>query len=414
MASKLPDEHPQPITPPLPTKSTESGGMSGRIKNLLLNPTEEWARIDVEPMTAAQVFRGWAVPLAAIGPVASLIGQQLLGWSFLGIHYRPSLTGSLTSAVLGYLAALAGVWVLALVIEAFAPTFQAVKSRDQAMKVAAFSYTAAWIAAILQILPSLSVIGVVLGLYSFYLLWVGLPKLMKVTPDKAPGYVVVSVVASIVVYLVIGAIVGVITNSLMRPAYDLGGGTVTLGSVNTPNGTNLDLNKLAAAGEQMAAAADRSAAQANGGTATGALIAPDALQAMLPATVAGFTRTEVESSGGSAGGVGGATAKGTYTLGDQQFELSVSDIGALGNLATLGGAVNVNSNKQTATGYEKTTMQNGNMVEEDWDTADHHGKYSMMVVSRFAIEAEGDAPSIEPLKSAVAAIDVGRLAALAK
>lgn len=59
-------------------------------------------------------------------------------------------------------------------------------------------------------------------------------------------------------------------------------------------------------------------------------------------------------------------------------------------------------------------MQNGNMVEEQWDNAQHSGKYSTMVASRFAIAAEGSAPSIEPLKSAVAAVDLGKLAALAR
>ena len=122
----------------------------------------------------------------------------------------------------------------------------------------------------------------------------------------------------------------------------------------------------------------------------------------------------MESSGGSAGGIGGASAKGTYTQGDQSFELSVTDVGALGGLATLGGALNVNSSKQTATGYEKASMQNGNMVDEEWDNSDHHGKYSVMTASRFAVAAEGSAPSIDPLKSAVNAVDMGRLAAMAK
>ena len=39
----------------------------------------------------------------------------------------------------------------------------------------------------------------------------------------------------------------------------------------------------------------------------------------------------------------------------------------MGNIATLGGAVNASSSKQTATGYEKTEMQGGNMVSEEWD-----------------------------------------------
>ena len=411
MASQFPNDRPT-LTPP-----PAGGGMVGRIQRIILQPRDEFARIDAEPTSAAQVFRNWAVPLAAIGPVAGFIGQQVFGFSLFGVTYRPPLVGSLVSTLLGYLAALAGVWVLTLVIEALAPTFGAVKNRDQAMKVAAYSYTAAWVAGVLQVIPMLGMIGALLGLYSFYLLWVGLPMLMKPPADKAVGYVIVSIVVSIVVYVIIGAIVATLSAGMMRPAFGTGGGgTVTLGSIAGADGTSVNLDKLAAAGQQMAAAAEKTAASGTTNVTinNGKIADPAALLAMLPTSVAGFTRTEIESTGAGAGGLGGATAKGTYAQGDQRFELSVTDVGALGNLATLGGALNVNSSKQTATGYEKTSMEGGNMVEENWDNSDHRGKYSMLVASRFAVAAEGNAPTIDPLKAAVGAIDLGKLAALAK
>lgn len=411
MASQLPDDRPPSMTPPA------GGGMVGRIQRIIIQPKDEFARIDVEPSSAARVFRTWAVPLAAIGPAAGFIGQQVFGFSLFGVTYRPPLVGSLASAVLGYLAALAGVWVLTLVIEALAPTFGAVKNRDQAMKVAAYSYTAAWVAGVLQVIPMLGLIAALLALYSFYLLWVGLPLLMKAPADKAVGYVVVSIVVSIVVYVIVGAIVTTLSASIMRPTLGTGGsGTVSLGSIAGADGTSLNLDKLAAAGQQMAAAAEKTAAAGTTNVTinNGKIADPAALQAMLPTSIAGFTRTEVESAGAGAGGLGGATAKGTYAQGDQRFELSVTDVGALGNLATLGGALNVNSSKQTATGYEKTSMEGGNMVEESWDTSDHRGKYSTLVGSRFAVAAEGSAPTIDPLKAAVGAIDLGKLTALAK
>jgi hypothetical protein len=89
-------------------------------------------------------------------------------------------------------------------------------------------------------------------------------------------------------------------------------------------------------------------------------------------------------------------------------------MGAVGALATLGGAMNVQSSKQTATGYEKTEMVGGAMVSERWNTQSNSGSYGTMVASRFMVSAEGSAPNVDTLKQAVAAVDTGRLAALAK
>ena len=75
---------------------------------------------------------------------------------------------------------------------------------------------------------------------------------------------------------------------------------------------------------------------------------------MLPASAGGWTRTEVESQGGGAGGFGGSRAAGVYTAGENRVTLSVSDMAAMGALATLGGAFNVQSSKTTADGYERT------------------------------------------------------------
>lgn len=203
-------------------------GMAGRIKRIILSPRSEWAAIDEETTTTRAVMIGWVLPLAAIGPIAGLIGQLVFGYSFFGIHYRPTVGMAISTAVVSYIAAIVGVWVLALIIDALAPTFGGTKNSVQAMKVAAYSMTAAWIAAIFQIIPSLALIGAVLGLYSFYLLYVGLPLLMKAPADKGLAYTIVTIVVAIVLYFVIGAIVAAASHAF-APTPTLGAGSLTLG-----------------------------------------------------------------------------------------------------------------------------------------------------------------------------------------
>ena len=391
-----------------------SGGMVARIQRLILRPKEEWPAIDAEPMTTQGILTGWVAPLAAIGPVAHLIQSQLFPVSFLGVVWRPSLGGSIATAVLTWALIVAMVYVWALIIDALAPSFGGTKSPISALKVAAFSATAGWIGAVLGIIAPLAIIGMLIALYNIYLFWIGGPMLMKVPQDKAPGFVVVSIIVGIVANMLAGVIAMSIAGTMF--AMTPGG----LGTLGVPNGsvtigdTTIDTGKLAAAGARMEAAATSVNNAAKGNGASAKAIDPNALQALLPGSLPGWNRTSIESQSGGAAGIGGANARADYQAGDRNFSLSVTDMGVIGNLATLGGALNATTNKQTATGYEKSEMEDGNMVSEKWDNQSGSGSYTVMVASRFAIEAEGSAPNIDALKAAVTSVDLGRLQSLAK
>ena len=180
-----------------------------RVKRILLTPRTEWAVIDAEPATTAGLYTGYIMPLAAIGPIAQFIGYSLVGMRipFGGGVYRTPMSSGITGAVVGYVLTLVGVYVLALIIDGLAPSFDGTKSRIQALKVAAYSATAGWLAGIFAIIPMLGILGL-LGLYSLYLLYLGLPVLMKAPQEKAMGYTVVVIVAGIVLAVVVATVVG--------------------------------------------------------------------------------------------------------------------------------------------------------------------------------------------------------------
>lgn len=207
-----------------PTTST----LVDRVKNILLRPKEEWGRIDAEPATVAGIFKSWVLPLAAIGPVCMFVGQMLFGYSAFGFTYRPPLSFALSGALTSYVGALIGVFVMMQVFNALAPNFGGQKNEVQAMKVAAYSCAAAWVAGVFAIVPALATIGVLLGLYSLYLLWLGAPRLMRVPDDKAATYTIVAVVATILVFIVVGIIVGAV-QSMFAPRMVLPGGTLSVG-----------------------------------------------------------------------------------------------------------------------------------------------------------------------------------------
>lgn len=179
-----------------------------RVKKILLQPKQEWPVIEAEQATVGGLYTGYIIPLAAIGPLASLIGWSVFGMRipFVGSMRIPMGVG-IRNAVVVYVLGLVGVFVLALIIDALAPTFSGQKNQIQALKVAAYSYTAAWVGGIFSLIPALAILGLLAGLYSLYLLYLGLPILMKAPQEKAVGYTVVVIIVAIVLYFVIGIIV---------------------------------------------------------------------------------------------------------------------------------------------------------------------------------------------------------------
>jgi Yip1 domain len=179
-----------------------------RVKQILLSPRTEWQVIEAEPTTTAELYKTYIVLLAAIGPISQVIGYSVFGITvpFVGT-YRVPIGSAISGALVAYVLTLAGTYVLALIIDGLAPTFNGQRSQIQALKVAAYSSTASWLAGIFALIPGLRLLAI-LGLYSLYLLYLGLPIVMKSPREKALGYTVVVIVAAIVLFMIIGVIAG--------------------------------------------------------------------------------------------------------------------------------------------------------------------------------------------------------------
>lgn len=179
-----------------------------RVKGIILSPNSEWQVIDGESTTVAQLYRGYIIPLSAIPPIATFIGMSVFGVSipFVGT-YRVPMGSALTSGIIQYILGLVGIYALALIIDALAPTFAGQKSQIQGLKVVAYSCTAGWLSGIFALIPGLRLLAI-LGLYGLYLLYLGLPVVMKSPKEKAMGYTVVVILCAIVIFWIVGAIAG--------------------------------------------------------------------------------------------------------------------------------------------------------------------------------------------------------------
>lgn len=378
-------------------------GMAARIKAILLRPLETWPTIAAEPSSPSELITRWAVPLAAIAPLATFLHGQLFGYGALGISYHPGLIGGLSTLVVTYVLSLVGIIVLALIADWLAPKFGGTSDRTAAFKLVVYGSTAAWLAGIAQLIPGLGILGIA-GLYSLYLYYTGAAPLMKVPQDKGVAYTAVTIVCAVLLYLVVGMIAAPIMGM-----FGMGGLTSMAASddgsvkVNLPGGGSIDTAKLEQAGKQM-----EDVANGKGPKPVDAA----KLQALLPATLGGYTRTALESNGM---GQMGVQVEGTYTHDGKTIKLMVIDSTGMGALASgLGGALGMQHSQEDADGYERAGMVDGQMQAEKWNNKDSRGSFTRQVGSRFIITAEGQAGSIDELKAAASAIDQSALAGLAQ
>jgi len=184
-----------------------------RARSLLVSPRSEWPVIAAEPATVASLYREYIVIVAAVPAICQFIKTSILGYAWHGFRvYRLGIAPGLIAAFVEYGVSLAMVYVLALIIESLAPSFAAQPNRVQALKLAAYSYTASWVAGFAQVLPGLyGLVALAGAIYSVYLLYLGLPSTLKVLPERAGGYTAVAAIVALVLGWLVALMVDGIT-----------------------------------------------------------------------------------------------------------------------------------------------------------------------------------------------------------
>ncbi|GAB2552956.1 Yip1 family protein [Rhodanobacter koreensis] len=410
------------------------GKIIERARAILITPRTEWPIAAAEPATVGGLYGGYIAILAALPVIAAFIKSSLIGSGTFGITIRMPIGYGIGEMLLRYVLTLILAYVVALIINALAPTFGGQKGITQALKTVAYAWTAYWVAGIAVVVPWLGwLIAILGGIYSIYLLYLGLPHTMNCPPDKAAGYTAVSVVIAIV----LGWIIGVILGSVFAVAA-LGGGAMSGMQISGNDGSSVSIDSNSAlgalaamgqraeqAGKEMDAAQksdDSHAQQAAMGKMVGAIsgtgssveaLAPDQVKTFLPDSLGSFKRTSISAQRNNAMGMQVSDASAEYA-GDsgQHITLEVTDTGGARGFVALAAAMAPEEEKETDHGYDRTHTVDGNLVHEAWDTQSKSGEYSVVLGQRFTVKATGNADNIDQLKQAVASIDLGKLASM--
>ncbi|MBM0108658.1 YIP1 family protein [Steroidobacter sp. S1-65] len=402
-----------------------------RAKAILLAPKQEWPVIAGEPTTVADLYKGYIIPLAAIPAIFGFLQMSVIGMSmpFAGT-VRIGIGTGLTTMIVGYALALVMAYVMALIVDALAPTFGGQKSNIQALKVVAYAYTASWLAGIAQIVPGLGILILLAGgLYSIYLLYLGLPQTMKCPPEKAAGYTAVAIIIAIVLGFVTAAVVG----SIAGVGSMMAGSSYSSSDEDVQFDEDSPLGKMQQWGKQMEEAnkkleaAQQSGDQAaqeealkavfgaamSGGSGQVESLAPDRLKAFVPDQLAGLKRSSLSAERNGAMGLQVSEAAATYSDDSgREIRLEITDAGSAKGLLGLAGWAGVEGEKEADGRFEKTYRKNGRLIHEEWDSNDSSGEYTVVLADRFTVKVQGSAGSVGELRAAAEQVDLDELAEL--
>lgn len=188
-----------------PGVEEQRGGFASlyeRAKNLILKPDKEWDRIAAERTSVRALYVGWIVPLLAIPFVAGMVGRIIMGYGSSSFRAYASPVEIVVDGVIVYALGLASVYIVALAIDSVAEYFGGKRDFMSALKLSAYAPTALALSGVFFILPGLLSMLSVLGLYSVYTFYRGLPALMKAPEERAMAYAATIIVIAVVLGIV--------------------------------------------------------------------------------------------------------------------------------------------------------------------------------------------------------------------
>lgn len=394
-----------------PSASADRAALLQRVLDMLMRPRDTWLQIDAEDGNPARIYLSYLVFLAAIPAVAGFIGYSLIGVGAFGISVRVPVVQGLVSMVVGYVLSLAMVYVLALIANMLAPRFQAQQDMGSAFKLVAYASTAGMLGGVFSILPSLAMLGLLAALYSVYLIYTGVPVLMKAPQEKAVGYTAALVVCGILA----GIVVGLATSLVTPGARGLGGGIAGMGDTGSVTmkvpGTDIkiDTGRLEEASRKMEEAQAKGDTQAAAKAATemmgaalggkgGEPFAPKLLRDTLPERVGDLPRTAIEARSDSAMGMQFTHVSAQYTHEDKEVEIQIQDLGAVPALRmAMAGWATTTAESENADEVERIYRQGDTTIKESYRKDGSSADVAMMLPNGVMVQAYGRLP-VEDLK----------------
>jgi hypothetical protein len=177
-----------------------------RAFGLFRDPKQEWEQIRAEQTTVPHILLGYVAPLALIPPVCDLIGSYAFNNALTG-----DIGASIIRAAVTWAVSIALVFFLGVLINALAPNFDGDKDDLAAQKIAAYSLTPAFLSGVFSLWPPLWWLSLIALGAMVFLMYRGLPILMKAPADRALAYAVTVTIATMVAGIVLFSLASCVT-----------------------------------------------------------------------------------------------------------------------------------------------------------------------------------------------------------
>jgi hypothetical protein len=178
---------------------------------LLVSPVAGWRQVAARPLPLVRRLAFHTLPWALVPAIGWYVGITTVGWQ-IGEEPNMRMTpeSALRVCLLFYAAMVAGVLVLGYLVHWMASTYAATTSSfAKGVAIVTFTATPFFLAGLLGLYPSLwldIVIGTVVAGYCIYLLYIGVPIVMNVPPER--GFLFASAVIGVALVGIVAAMAG--------------------------------------------------------------------------------------------------------------------------------------------------------------------------------------------------------------
>ncbi|MBS8239407.1 YIP1 family protein [Marinobacter lipolyticus] len=190
---------------------------------LLTHPDREWEAIRRDSESVSKLYIGHILILALIPAVAGFVGTTQVGWQIGdGAVTRLTVSSGLQLSALFYAAMLSGIYVLGKFIDFFAATYEVKDRTPRGVTLAAYTATPMFLLGVIAAYPNIWVnmaVGLVAVAYAVYLLYEGLPILMKIPEDRGFMFASSVLTVGLVMLVALLAISVVIWSVGIGPVY---------------------------------------------------------------------------------------------------------------------------------------------------------------------------------------------------
>ncbi len=166
---------------------------------IMTKPQTAWHTIEEKHLSVARVLLTHTLPLALVPAICWYVGMAITGWE-IGSTGRQKMTpeSALMISILFYAAMVFGVLFLGWIIDWMSQTYEADSSLARAVTIVSFTATPFFVSGVLGLYPSLWLdmfVGVAAGSYCVYLLYVGVPIMLHIEPER--GFLFASAVVAV-------------------------------------------------------------------------------------------------------------------------------------------------------------------------------------------------------------------------